>query len=289
MAPYIGITGVMTPQEVRYLTKEIPSAPSHDLMLGVLVSWKTLQGIPNKYPRLFPSVARISEILEEEHPHLVKLIHYSVDKEQEDTLSDQLLRLVDIAGSRIHGFQLNIAWPHLLELEKFRKVHAAMRLILQIGPVAMAMTAVGREESPQRLCEQTRDYVSLVDDVLLDASAGKGLPLDPGWTQQYLSVLWQRYRFHLGLGVAGGLGPGPELNRVRPLLSNTPWHKTLSIDAQAGVHDPETEDLDHFGAASYYVQALRMFEVAAKENETQRWLAQFPRSRYPIREADPGD
>ena len=115
---YIGVTGFMTPQEVRAALRCFSGSPACKFMVGVLVSSKTLAGKRNKWPGRYPATERIVEIFQP-HAAAVNLIHYNTD--EPNTLSGQLLRLMDLAGSHLHGFQLNIAWPSIGEIETFHE------------------------------------------------------------------------------------------------------------------------------------------------------------------------
>ncbi|MDP3947688.1 MAG: hypothetical protein Q8Q41_03295, partial [bacterium] len=157
----------MTPQEVRAGLRCFAASASRKLMVGVLASSKTLAGRTNKWPGRYPKMERISEIFQV-HPAALNLIHYNTD--EPETLSDQLLRLVEISGENLHGFQLNVAWPLVEELEKFHEATSwKQRLVLQVGGGAMARV----EHSPQKFADMVALYggfVGVVDDVLIDPS-----------------------------------------------------------------------------------------------------------------------
>lgn len=244
--PYIGITGFMRPEEVAAVLEALPESPIRVVMVGVLASWKTLNGIPNKYPRLFPRIEHISNIFPN-HPFAVNLIHYSTD--EPSTLSDQLVRLTGLGGPNLHGFQLNIVWPDIESLEAYRRQHSETRIVLQIGSKAFSMI----EDSPPMLVAKVSEYIDLVTDVLLDPSGGRGQPFNTGQAREYLYALRERDS-DIGLGVAGGLGPST-LELVEPLLLEFP---ELNIDAQGQLRNQEG-DLDLERAITYLLKALQMF------------------------------
>src|SRR3989344_2763546 len=78
-APYIGVTGFMTPQEVRAGLRGFGASSGRKLMVGVLASSETLAGRTGKWRRRYPKIERIHEIFQA-HPSALNLIHYSTDK-----------------------------------------------------------------------------------------------------------------------------------------------------------------------------------------------------------------
>lgn len=76
--PYIGVTGFMQPKEIEALQKLFGPNDSHQLMVGILVSHKTWNGIPSKYPNLFPPRERLQELVAEvDETRAFALIHYN--------------------------------------------------------------------------------------------------------------------------------------------------------------------------------------------------------------------
>lgn len=76
--PYIGVTGFMQPKEIEALQKLFGPNDSHQLMVGILVSHKTWNGIPSKYPNLFPPRERLQELVAEvDETRAFALFHYN--------------------------------------------------------------------------------------------------------------------------------------------------------------------------------------------------------------------
>lgn len=252
MKPYIGVTGVFTAHEINHLLRAVPATATRPLMAGVLVSSKTLAGMTNKYPRQFPPVEKIPSIFCGQSRTL-RLLHYSTD--EPETLSTQLLRLSRIAGPYLDGFQLNVTWPPIGEVEKFWERYGGCRMVLQIGSGAMA--AVGRD--PRVLADRVAGYEPFITDVLVDPSGGKGIPFDPDAALEFLVELYERCP-NLGLGLAGGLGP-ETLSRVEPVVARLPL---LSIDAQGRLRNSD-DDLDLSATREYLKRAYQMFYEATAE------------------------
>jgi hypothetical protein len=252
MKPYIGVTGVFTAGEIDFLLQAVPATATRPLMAGVLVSSKTLSGLTNKYPRQFPPMENIASIFRGQ-PRTLRLIHYSTDEPQ--TLATQLLRLTRIGGPYLDGFQLNVAWPPVVEVEKFWERYGGCRMVLQIGSGAMA--AVGRD--PQALANRVAGYEPFITDVLIDPSGGKGIPFDPDAALDYLVELHERCP-NLGLGLAGGLGP-ETVSMVDPVVARIPF---LSIDAQGRLRNSD-DDLDLAATRAYLKNAYLLFSAAPAE------------------------
>lgn len=252
---YIGVTGFMTPQEVRAGLRAFNGISGRKIMVGVLVSSKTLRGEDNKWPARYPKLDRIGEIFQREEKAL-NLVHYHTDDPRK--LCMQLLYVVESAGPHLHGFQLNVAWPDVGELEKFHLATSGKyRLVLQVGGGAMEKV----ENNPSKLADMIGGYANLrlVDDVLIDPSGGKGQPFDSEKARSFLREI-KRRNFEVNLGVAGGLGPN-SMKHIQPLLDEFP---DLNIDAEGRLRDAATDDLDVISMTTYLVDAQLWFHSYAK-------------------------
>jgi len=246
---YIGITGFTSPHEVSALVDLIPPESYRKLMVGVCATWKSLNYIPMKpkWAKQTPSPDRISSIFLD-HLSVINLVHYSTD--HQDTLLEQMRRIIDYAGPNLHGFQLNIPWPNIEQLAGlvFRSDYP-YRVVLQISQ--KAMDAVGQK--PQGLISMLKQYVGLIDDILIDLSGGTGKPLDTELVRDLLMAVAEK-GWDIGLGAAGGLGPY-SLDLVEPLLIDFP---NLNIDAQGRLRN-QNNDLDIGLAQEYLRKAFNMF------------------------------
>lgn len=252
--PYIGITGITKPSEVRAVLSMLPENGNRKLMVGVLVTWKSLRDIKTKpkWARQMPDPSVMNPIFLNDK-RVVNLVHFSTEEGQESSVLGDLLKIHNLAGKNFHGFQLNLAWPYIEMLRRYRRlVGFEPRIVLQIGQKAIGMTS----GTPQGIVEMLSRYIHLVNDILLDPSSGLGKPFD---TEQARVILREikRQNWHIGLGVAGGLGPD-SLNLVQPLIEEFP---ELSIDAQGRLRNAEY-DLDIEAAKTYVLRASQMFSQA---------------------------
>jgi hypothetical protein len=247
---YIGITGFMASSEVLSVLDEVPEVSNRCIMVGVLASQKTVfQNLQNKWPNRYPNINEIAAIFSD-HPLCLNLVHYNT--KEPETLLKQMIGVTDFAGPNLHGFQLNVKWPSPKILEKYRRQHAQMKIVLQVG--GGAFEAV--QNSAKVLAKKVaNEYVGLVDYILLDPSGGFGQPFDTKSAREYLEALREKdvERF-LGLGVAGGLSP-TTFDLVEPLVGDYP---NLSIDAEGRLRD-ENDILDKDLAKEYVARALHMF------------------------------
>ncbi len=248
--PYVGVTGFMSKNEVEEALKVVPRNSKRRLMVGVLLSDKTLRGERNKWPGRYPKKENISEIFTS-YPQVLNLIHYNTD--YPDTLSLQLAEITKIADPNFDGFQLNTAWPPIAELWRYRNANPNKFLLLQMGDKALKKIDSYGCLAESYLEDRFTDYSWVIDAVLVDPSGGKGQPLNSAKGAKYLRGL-RAYPL-LGIGIAGGLGPD-SLRLIEPLLREFP---NLSIDAEGKLRTPKPEDALNMEATKSYLE--RAFEL----------------------------
>lgn len=251
IVPYIGITGVMNRAQsvaISASALNLMYNSGRQIMIGVLVSSKTLNGEGNKYPHLYPSIKILPDIFLSD-PRFLNLIHYNTDNPL--LLRDELFKIIRLFRERkngLNGFQLNVPWPSISHLEDVKNAFPKLKIVLQIGPQAFERT----NHSPEKMLEMAYDYVSFVDYFLLDANAGFGKPLDAQFLLPYLHEL-SNY-FSVGLAVAGGLS-SDALHLAEPLIKEFP---DLSIDAQSGLQTNKTLDIEK--CRDYIVNSRKIFQ-----------------------------
>ena len=249
MEPYVGVTGVMSDVEAISLLSAIPVAGSRrKLMMGLLASSKTIEGVPNKWPNRYPTLENIGSIFQND-PRALNLIHFNT--KDPSLLFEQMLKAHSLAGPHCHGFQLNVAWPDPRALRAFYMMRKGPAIVLQVGSRAFACV----KDSPRELADKiAQEYAKYIDYVLLDPSGGLGRPLDAEVLRGYLRALGVR-GLPIGLGVAGGLSAST-LHLVAPLLDEFP---NLSIDAEGKLRD-EDDRLDISAATAYIKNAFTLFK-----------------------------
>jgi hypothetical protein len=236
-APYVGVSGFMRRDEASAALDAFPDC-GRLLMVGVLVSGKTLAGQPNKYPRRYPKVEDIAGIFIDD-PRCLNLVHVSLD--EIGTWPKDILETAMRAGGPLcDGIQLNTPYPSTpsgegalsATLRCFRDKFPEARLVFQIRPddeTALELAA--------RACYVVGKRARKATDILIDASGGAGLGLDIGRADDIIAAT-QRHARDIGygpacIGVAGGLC-AETLPDVGPLLAARPG---LSIDAEGRLRD----------------------------------------------------
>lgn len=251
MNSYIGVTGFSKPEEVSAALQAFPNNGVRKLMIGVLTTYKSLRGIPMKpkWAKQMPDPSAIAGLFPDDE-RVVNLVHFSTEEGQESSVLADMLKIHDLAGPNFHGFQLNVAWPQINQMDDYRRAMGwNHRIVLQLGQ--RAVEAVGG--TAQGVVDMLYHYAGVVDDVLLDPSGGLGKPFDTERARELLSAIAEQ-GWDIGLGVAGGLGPD-SLNLVKPLIKEFP---NLSIDAQGRLRNAEN-DLDPNLVSTYLTKALLLF------------------------------
>jgi hypothetical protein len=223
------------------------------IMMGVLVSSKTLAGGQNKYPHLYPPVKNLPSIFVSD-PRFLNFVHYNTDNPL--FLREELFKIIKFfqGGEKknglnwLNGFQLNIAWPAISQLEDVKTAFPAFKIVLQIGPQALEQA----DYSPEKVMAMASGYLPFVDYFLLDVSAGFGKPLDADNIRPYLRGLSDL--FSAGLVIAGGLGPDT-LHLAEPLIREFP---EVSVDAQSGLQEKGALSINR--SVEYIRRALKMYK-----------------------------
>lgn len=239
---YIGITGFMNRNEVNDIMS-VWEEIGRLFMIGVLVSWKTLNGETANNPRRYPNLSKVKDIFIKDS-RVLNLVHYNT--RQKDTLRDQLCKIIDHTDGLCQGFQLNMVFPPVDQLRKFKTEFPDLEIVFQVNRGVFKKTKF----SPQKLVELLEyDYGDMVDHVLLDASGGRGTIININEIKRYIEPL-NRYK----VGIAGGLSP-ETVDNIKPLVGG---FSRISIDAESGVRD-KNDDLDTKRAKKYIQRSLDIF------------------------------
>lgn len=262
-APYIGITDFMTSEQslktLRYfaaavgeqalaaLTYPIP----HKLMVGVMMSYKTLHGMDTKWTKAFPKNEEVSSIFVN-HPLAFNTLHYA-DYTNSD-VPNSLDEVIRFGGWYMHALQLDMVWPDPAHIAHALSVsRKPISIILQVGKDAME----GAGGNPQEVIARLQDYGDVLDGVLYDKSMGQGKPMDPEVLLPFVEATYEKLP-RLRVAVAGGLGP-MTMDVVKPLIAQFP---DISIDAQGRLR-PSGNALDPIDwnlANEYLDRAVALFQ-----------------------------
>lgn len=258
LMPYIGICDFMNfgqVQEMLYVFKSnLPEGMNRKLMVGVMMSYKTLHNLSTKWSKAFPDKDDIATIFGSDEVY--NCLHYVVNElDDRELWRDIAIAISHYSGIGIHAIQLDRAiWPDPGQIAN--GLHTArcqddVEVILQINGATLDMAG----NQPSELVEKLRDYEGVIHRVLLDKSMGRGFPLNPEELAPYIRAIMQDLPW-LRVSVAGGLGPDT-IDVIEPLAKEFP---DLSIDAQSRLRpsgnamDPINWDM----AGSYLIKALKI-------------------------------
>jgi len=242
---YISVSGIETIDQINSLEQVEPRG-AVTLLVGVQASEKSqYRKIGNsRGPNWHPVGDDIWKLFGNDEDHRVarRVIHYSyADTQDPNDVARLTGECIDrIPGDcRVDGWQFNnLAWHEkdytkVLGLTKARL--GADFIIAQLSGSILA------HSDPVELAKRLAE--SGVSHTLLDSSGGSGKSFDETLYERFLEAL-ARHAPDIGLGVAGGLGPGEHLEPYRRLLAQYP---DLSCDAEGKLRDypkdPATDQL----------------------------------------------
>lgn len=256
LVPYIGITDFMNREQVEAMLAvfgaHLTGGRRRRLHVGVMMSQKTLNGLPTKWADAYPPKEAIADIFSARDPLLMRCLHYA-DYTAVDFWHN-LSKALYWGGRGMDALQLDMVWPApdtIAGVICDAKRSASLEVILQINAVAMAQVG----DYPRRVVERLRAYEGVIDHVLLDKSMGRGVPLSTTELLPFIRAIANAFP-GLGLTVAGGLGPYT-MGSIAPIVREFPH---VSIDAQGRLrpsgdaHDP----VDWRLAEQYLVEALQL-------------------------------
>lgn len=291
VVPYTGVTGFMSPADVKAVCADAYTISGFDtpiyggrrLAMGVLASWKTLNGEPAGQPGRYPKIEDVRAIIDaaaEPYAHraewqsegegttfdlkarCLRMIHYN---SREPGLIGQIDRLCAIGGPNLDGFQLNMIWPSGDEIKALATDYPTLRFVLQVNRAMFSNV----KRSPQILAtEIAKKYGPSITDVLFDMSGGTGQEIDLAETEQVLDALYGALggadAGGIGIGVAGGLH-WQNVVRLRPLFDRWP---DLSIDAEGRLRDKANDALNAELAREYVRRAAGSMPHRTPETKT---------------------
>ena len=225
MNPYIGITDFTNFSQVidmqSAMGKAFAGKPPRDLMVGMMMSYKTLKGIPSKWSGVFPTRDQFEDVYSLSQRGILNTLHYA---DYEDvTKPVDLAQAIGIADAEnvLDAVQLDMVWPSMSLIVEI--ADAEMKVVLQVGRKAMELMG----NDPARVAVRIKEYGSAIDCVLFDRSGGLGQPMDAALLRSYILETKSRCP-NVMIATAGGLGPD-SMHLLAPLVAEFP---DISIDAQ---------------------------------------------------------
>lgn len=255
--PFISITDFTTPQQVEMMLNVLPDDFTHMLGIGVMMSYKTLRGIPSKWNNAFPKNKDVERIFMD-LPKVFNVLHYA--DYNDDSSSEDFVAAIYQGGRWIDAVQYDMIWPSVEDIRSARHdqgisvQHYLAKVIIQVGTNALEEV----NNNPKRVVDRLIAYreAKCLDYVLLDKSMGQGKPMDPHTLLPYIYEIKKQFS-DVGVIVAGGLGPNT-INLVEPIIKEFP---DISIDAQSKLRPSGSalEPIDWNMAKNYLEQACELF------------------------------
>jgi len=256
LIPYIGITDFTSFQQVQAMLEAFKAHQRkhhkwpRELHVGVMMSYKTLHGIPTKWQHAFPPKESIRSIFSSDDAY--NCLHYADYSITDPDLPRSLSLALECCGIGIRAIQLDMLWPDPGQVwDGVDRSRKRLEIILQVGRRALEEV----RNDPQRLVEKLEDYRDVIHRVLLDKSGGEGRGMNADELLPFARAISEHFpRF--GLVVAGGLGP-ETMHLVEPIVAEFP---DVSIDAQGKLRPSGNalDPIDWHMAKAYLVKALEL-------------------------------
>lgn len=254
--PYIGITDFMTWAQVEQMVSvfraNLQPGSNRLLGVGVMMSYKTLNGIETEWSKAFPPKELVASILG--GAGTFNCLHYA-DYAHREGFRDDLTRAIYWGGPFINAIQLDMTWPNPNDVQKAVEdsTRYGLEIILQIGRKAFELA----DNDPDKVLRFVEKYQGIIHRVLLDKSVGRGIPMKVEKLLPFVRAIKKAFP-DLGLVVAGGLGP-TTTHLVVPIVDEFP---DISIDAQGKLRPSGNamDPIDWNMAGEYLVEALKFIE-----------------------------
>lgn len=243
--PFIGITGIKTPQEASSLAKifrqhAVPGS-LHQGAAGYLANKNTIDGL-NERSTKYPGFGTLPELLSYTYDAAQNIIHYNT--QEKDTLPQQVITLFDREDIYNSGLcrtlQVNVKWPDVTHIEAIKTAFPDLRIILPLTPRML------KNQKRENIAENLEPYEPFIDYILIDPSGGKGKTFEPGWAAPYHRIL-SHYFPDKQIIFAGGFNDRNITSRLTHLFF-TLASGNFGIDAESGLRD--TDPHSRFGKLS---------------------------------------
>lgn len=293
--PYIGVTDVASGEQAKlFLDKFVDYGGAQRgfrLMVGIMMSRKTLHGLPTKWADVWPKKEDIASIFIK-HPAAMNALHYADYDSGTDPVFEDIERAVSFGGPNLHALQLDMPWPNPRDVITVKRKYPWLEIVLQVSQKAYEQC----EDDLYQVAQKLQRYTFMdgcrrtwaIDHVLLDCSGGKGQPMNGARLCQDIDLLqmitrveseneWEILPALRGYAVAGGLGPDT-LDLLNPVLN---LDLSISIDAQGRLrpsHDAKVP-LDEVLVLLYLERAilkLSGLEAGVPEKPREPLMVEVP-------------
>ena len=258
--PYVGITGLVNSLEVEQVVNLFANngfnfAGTHMPMIGVLISYLTIDLGCNPNNKRYPPLKDIPRILEATTNRTFNTIHFNTRRLE--TLQSDIEFLLNFESiydkGFVHGFQLNIAWPSTNCVKEIKKKYPQLRIILQLRSQSIDnMSSID-------IVEKIKEYDG-IDYVLIDPSAGKGMNFDLAVSAEIFEAI-NRSNLNVKVGFAGGLS-GDNISSVIWDLKNRLKTSKFCLDAEGNLRSKKNgeDELNIEKVRKYIEEAARSIQ-----------------------------
>ena len=258
--PYVGVTGPTTEDDVRGLLKLFDTygfsmSTSYIPMIGVLVSYKTLEQGRHPTRARYPDLEIVPRLLEAVDGKAFATVHYNTRTPYK--LAGEVASILDLDdvydNGLCDGVQLNVAWPPAGQIDLLKNEYPDLKIIFQLS--RRASEGMTDDEVVERLAYE---YGNLLDYILIDPSAGEGISFDINRSAAMYRKI-KKAGIDANIGFAGGLS-GENVSEVIGELKDIlgtgdemPKKRfQISVDTETRVRDDN--DLLDLGRVQLYLE-----------------------------------
>ena len=237
--PYIGITGLTTVAEAKAVADIFASVARnvgpgsekclpghHQPAFGFCINEQMIAGYarPN---RRYVRMSELAGALQATHTYGINVFHHVIEEPTPEHVVAPLRVLFEMddiyANNLCRVVQLNNKAVGVEVVAELRGLFPELKIIYQLQRDLLNSRSHGE------VVDFLLPYVPLIDYILVDRSAGEGLPFDPVEAAVLLKQLRMAYP-SLGLGVTGGFSPENVGDRLRYLNGELGGDFSLDVE-----------------------------------------------------------
>lgn len=252
---YVGITGYETAAQVAAVRNSVPA--DRLMMVGCGMRGHPTRWNPDKWPNRCPYPSKLPSIFGS-HPNVLNVLHFTPLEGCD--LFEHMCMAHEVAGPNFHGIQLNMPWPDVDPLIRYKSRFQGAIITIPLQPDALDV--FGQNPNPMAIARRLKDYDGIADYTLIDASAGYGQELDVDFTLRCYDAI-STLMPDLGLVAAGGLRVDNAEAKLAPILERF----EVGTDMEGRVRTPPPDD--HLILAEA-IRSMQTIDALLRKYEAQR-------------------
>ena len=271
ISPYISISGITTPDEVKLVTNSFKEAgyginSYHQPTIGILICEKSLADRETSAGLRYPALRDLEYILMQSHNKINSSL--ALTFRDSDSLFDTTKKLFNSfpIGILCKRIQFNVVWPHYLpnhlrQLQKIKERYHVIDILLRFGKEAME---TGENTNLNSITNHILNYKDIVSGIVIDPSGGKGKLFDLEKAHTLKKNLNHSCKY-INLCLAGGLKPSNIKNVLHDFIHSTA-EEDFSIDALSGIRSqPHGKKATEYGEDILDISKTKEFLNNASE------------------------